>query len=147
MGDEGRAEDDAEAGGRAERLAPRSVAEWTTLGISAVVVAALVGAALVEVFLRDDPAGARISVEIALEEAETREGETSVPFTVRNDGANAAKEIVVVFEILQGETVVEETTVEFALLASHGVDRGVLVTAQDLKSSTVSARVGAMQTP
>lgn len=130
-----------------ERPVTRSVAEWTTLGISAVVVIVLVGAALVEVFLRDDPAGIRISIEVALDEAEVRDGLTYVPFTVRNEGADAATDVVAVFEISQGETVVEETTVDIALLASHGTAQGELVTAEDLTTHMVTARVGATQTP
>lgn len=147
MEDDGR---DRRNGPEERRVIPpaRSRAEWTTLGISAVVVLALLSAALAEVFLRDDPSGVRISVEAAAAEAETRDGQTYIPFAVRNDGAEAGKEIVVVFEISDGETVVEETTVTIALLASHGTHLGELVTTLDmLGTHTVEGRIGAVQTP
>ena len=132
---------------RPERPGPRSTAEWTTLGISAVVVLFLVGTALAEVFARDDPTGAWISIDIALDEAEVRDDQTYVPYTVRNDGADAVTDIVVVFEILQGETVAEETTIDIPLLSSHGTAQGELVTALDLSTHIVEARVGAVQLP
>ena len=78
------------------RPAQRTVAEWTTLAISAVVVLALIGAALAEIFLRDDPSGAVVSIELSPDEAEIRAGQTYIPFEVRNDGADAATDIVVV---------------------------------------------------
>ena len=111
------------------------------------VVLLLVGAALVEVFLRDDPAGTWISVEVLAEQAEERGGRTYVPFTVRNDGAEAGKDVTVIFEVSMGETMVEETTVDIALLASHGTHQGELVTTQDLGTHTLTARVGAVQAP
>ncbi len=130
-----------------EQPSPRSTAEWTTLGISAVVVLILVGAALAEIFVRDDPAGGWISIDIALTEAEVRNGQAYIPYSVRNDGGAAVTDIVVLVEILQGETVIEETTIDIPLLASHGIAHGEVVTALDLATHTVEARVGAVQIP
>ena len=125
----------------------RSGAEWTTLGASALVVLALLGATLAEVFLRDDPSGVRISVEVLAAEAEMRDGQTYIPFAVRNDGAEAGKDVVVTFEISDGEAVVEETTVTIALLASHETHQGELVTTLDVGTHTLEGRVGAVKTP
>ncbi len=144
MSDDGldRREDGARQG---DKPPERSGAEWTTLGISAVVVLALLGAALGEVFLRDDPPGVRISVGVSTAEAETREGQTYIPFEVRNDGAEAGKDVVVIFAISDSETVVEETTVTIPLLASHGTHQGELVTTLDVGTHRVDGRVGAVQ--
>lgn len=125
----------------------RTAAEWTTLAISAVVVLALVGAALFEIFLRDDPSGTEVTIELATDEAEVRNGRTYIPYEVRNDGADAATDVVVIVEVKQGEQVVEETTVDIALLASHDAVEGIVVTALDLSAHTVEARLGALQLP
>jgi len=117
------------------------------LGASALVVLALLGATLAEVFLRDDPSGVRISVEVLAAEAEMRDGQTYIPFAVRNDGAEAGKDVVVTFEISDGEAVVEETTVTIALLASHETHQGELVTTLDVGTHTLEGRVGAVKTP
>lgn len=151
MGEQGRGEWDGDAGrGDVERAAgpgPRSRAEWATLGISAVVVTLLVGAALAEIFLRDDPSGARISVEVDVAGAEKRGGMVYVPWTVRNDGEDAGTDIVAVFEISAGGEVVEETTVDIPLLASHDAAQGELVTGLDLGTHTVEGRIGAVREP
>ena len=141
--------DDRRSGGedQGERPKHRTVAEWTTLAISAVVVLALVGAALAEIFLRDDPSGPVVSIEVAVDRAEVREGLTYIPYEVRNDGADAATDIVALVEFLQGEQVVEETTIDIALLASHDVAEGEVVTTLDLASHTVEARISALQLP
>ena len=125
----------------------RTVAEWTTLAISAVVVLALVGAALAEIFLRDDPSGAVVSIELAPDDAEVRDGQTYIPYEVRNDGADAATDIVALVEFSQGDQVVEETTVDIALLASRDVVEGEVVTMLDLAVHAVEARIGALQVP
>lgn len=125
----------------------RSVAEWTTLAISAAVVLALIGAALAEIFLRDDPSGAVVTIEVAVDRAEVRDGQTYIPYEVRNDGADAATDIVAIVEFSQGDQVVEETTVDIALLASHGVVEGEVVTTLDLAAHTVDARISALQLP
>ena len=133
--------------GTDERPKHRTVAEWTTLAISAVVVLALVGAALAEIFLRDDPSGPVISIEVAMDRAEVRDGVTYIPYEVRNDGADAAIDIVAIVEFSQGEQVVEETTIDIALLASHGMAEGEVVTTLDLTAHTVEARIGGLQRP
>ena len=141
--------DDRRSAGEGSDARPkdRTVAEWTTLAISAVVVLALIGAALAEIFLRDDPSGAVVSIELAPGEAEVRDGQTYIPFEVRNHGADSATDIVAIVEISQGDQVVEETTVDIPLLASHDVVEGEVVTMLDLGAHTVEARISALQVP
>ena len=130
-----------------ERPRQRTVAEWTTLAISAVVVLALIGAALAEIFLRDDPSGPVVAIELAVDQAEVRDGQTYIPYEVRNDGADAATDIVAIVEFTQGDQVVEETTVDIALLASHDVAEGEIVTTLDVAAHAVGARISAVQLP
>ena len=141
--------DDRRSGGADQERRPqqRTAAEWTTLAISAVVVLALIGAALAEIFLRDDPSGAVVTIEVAVDRAEVRDGQTYIPYEVRNDGADAATDIVAIVEFSQGDQVIEETTVDIALLASHDVVEGEVVTTLDLAAHTVEARISALQLP
>ena len=125
----------------------RSAAEWTTLAVSGLVVALLVGAALYEQFVRREPAGVRVAVELALDRAEERDGFTYVPFAVVNTGAAPVESVVVLFEIKLGEETVEESTADVAFLPNSGAVGGTLVTALDLTLFTVEARVATVQTP
>jgi uncharacterized protein (TIGR02588 family) len=138
------ASDDDEQSGENDR---RSIAEWTTLIVSALFVAALVGAALYEHFAREEPPGVRIAVELALDEADVRGGLTYIPFTVVNTGADPAESVVVLFEIKQGEETVEESTAEIAFLPNSGSADGELVTALDLGTHTIEARVATLLFP
>jgi len=131
----------------ADRPEGRSAAEWTTLAASALVVALLVGAALYEHFVRDEPAGVRIAVEVALDQAEARDGVTYIPFTVVNTGRAPAENVVVLFEITLGGETVEESTADIAFLPTSGSVEGELVTALDPATHTVEARVATVQTP
>jgi len=84
---------------------------------------------------------------MAVDRAEVRDGQTYIPFEIRNDGADAATDIVAIVEFTQGEQVVEETAVDIALLASHDVVEGEVVTTLDLAAHTVEARISALQIP
>jgi uncharacterized protein (TIGR02588 family) len=132
---------------KAERAAGRSTGEWTTLAASAVVVLVLIGAALYEHFLRDEPLGARIAVELALDRAEERDGLTYIPFTVVNTGAAPAENFGILFAIKQGDQTVEESTADIAFLPNSGSVGGELVTALDLTTHSIEARVATFQTP
>ena len=93
------------------------------------------------------PSGAVVAIEVAVDRAEVRDGQTYIPYEVRNDGADAATDIVAIVEFTQGEQVIEETTVDIALLASHDVVEGEVVTTLDLAAHTVEARISALQIP
>ena len=125
----------------------RSAAEWTTLTVSTLVIALLVGAALYEHATSDEPSGIHVTVEVALDRAEQRDGLTYVPFEVVNTGAAPAENVVVMFEIKRGDETVEESTADIAFLANGGSEEGELVTALDLASHTIEARVSNVLTP
>ena len=137
------------AGGRGgdRRPGPRSGAEWTTLAVSAVVVAALVGAALYEEFARAEPGGTRLRVTVAVDSAEEREGAYYVPWTVENDGDEPAEAVTLVFTVKRGEETVEESSVDVPFLPTSGSAEGELVTAFDPATHTIEARVGTLQVP
>lgn len=126
---------------------PRTAAEWTVLAVSALVVALLVGAALYEHFAQDEPPGVRITVELALDQAEARDGLTYIPFTVVNSGREPAENVQIRFEIKQGDETVEESTTEFGFLPNSGSAEGELVTTLDLSTHTVQAQVATIQKP
>lgn len=125
----------------------RSAAEWTTFALSVVVVAALVGVALAEQFLRREPAGVLVAVAVATDRAEERGGRFYVPFTVANDGAEPATNVAIVFEVRRGETVVEESTADVPFLPVDGHQEGELVTALDPATHEIVGRVGTLQAP
>lgn len=111
------------------------------------VVAALVGAALFEHFARSEPAGTQVGVELAIDQAHRRGALYYVPYTVRNAGTAPAEAVVVVFEVRQGEEVVEESTAEIAFLPTSGSAAGELVTALDPATHQITARVATLQRP
>jgi len=144
------ADDDGRADGEADGTLParvRSAAEWTTFAVSLVVVAALVGLALVEQFIRREPAGVRVTVAVAIERAEERDGRFYVPFTVANAGAESATDVSIVFETRRGETLLEESIADVPFLPVAGHQEGELVTALDPATHEIVARVGTLLAP
>ncbi len=126
---------------------PRNAAEWTTLGISAVIVATLVATAVYEHLARTEPSGAWVSVRVDVARAEQRAGLFYIPFTVANTGGEPAENVAVVFEVKRGEETVEESTTEVAFLPNSGSTVGELVTALDPAAHTIEARVATLQFP
>jgi uncharacterized protein (TIGR02588 family) len=125
----------------------RTAAEWTTLGVSAAIIAALVGVAVYEHLARAEPAGVRVSVRLETERAERRGEAYYVPFVVVNAGAEPAEAVSVAFEVRRGEEVLEESTIEIAFLANSGSEEGELVTRLDPAAHEIEARVGALLRP
>jgi len=134
-------------GATSEQPVRRTTAEKVTLAASVVIVALLVGAALWEQFVLDEPDGSWVEVTVAVDRAERRGGLTYVPYTVANRGRDPAENVTVVFEFKQGEETVEESTADVAFLSNSGEVEGELVTALDLATHTIEARVGTLQVP
>ena len=126
---------------------PRGTAEWATLLGSLVVIAILAGAALYEHFVRDEPAGTWLEVEVNADNAVQRGDHHYVPFVVTNRGSEPAEDIAVFFEISDGELVVEESTVQIPFLPNSGSVEGELVTTHDPATHTIEGRPGALLTP
>ena len=144
------ADPESHAEGPAERgndASGRSVAEWVTLTVSGLIVAALVGAALVEYFWLDEAPGVRLDVTLAPEQARQGDDLYYIPFTVENTGSDGAENVAITFAVQQGGETVEESTTRIAFLANGGTATGELVTAFDPASYEISARVSTFETP
>ena len=108
-------------GGQSDRArAGRTAAEWTTLVVSVVVTAVLVGVALYEHYSGDEPSGAWARVEVRTDGATRRGDRYYVPFTVANAGGEAATDVTVLFTVKQGETGCEESTADIPFLPVAG---------------------------
>lgn len=125
----------------------RTTAEWVTLGVSIVIVALMIGAAIYEHVARDEPAGVRVAVRLDLEGARERDGLTYIPWTVENTGRDPAEQVVIQFEIMLNGEPVQESTTDITFLPNGGRAEGELVTDLDLATHTISAHVATLQTP
>ncbi|MBA2277054.1 MAG: hypothetical protein H0W06_04760 [Chloroflexia bacterium] len=125
----------------------RSLAEWVTLAVSIVVVAAFVGAAFVENVTRDEPAGAPITVEVLLEQIEQREGSFYVPFEVSNAGSSPVEDVSLLFELRLRGQLLEESTVLIPFLPSNGVEAGTVVLTTDPARAVLVASVQNFREP
>ncbi|MEA2510664.1 MAG: hypothetical protein QOJ59_151 [Thermomicrobiales bacterium] len=139
--------DDSDRGDDRQAPQARSAAEWTTLLGSLIVVAVLIGAAFYEHFGRDEPAGTWLAVELAPERSAKRGDQFYIPFVVTNQGTNPAEDVAVVFEVKDGETIVEESTIQVPFLANSGSAEGELVTSYDPAAYTIEGRPAALLTP
>ena len=125
----------------------RNRAEWVTLAISIVILAAFIGAALYEQFVNTEPAGAILRVELQLDQTERRGDRFYVPFAVRNTGGDPASDVTVLFEVRQGEEVIEESDTVIPFLPSDGQETGEAVLMSDPAEYVVSAEVGNFLAP
>lgn len=139
--------DPAEQTSQSDQPPPRSAAEWVTLAVSTLIIAALIGAAIYEHLANDEPTGVRVEIQVDLERAERRETLYYVPFTVTNTGAEAAEAVGLVFEIKQGEEVLEESSTEVAFLPNSGSAEGEIVTELDPAEHEIIGRVGSVMIP
>lgn len=136
-----------ERGRRTGEPRARSAAEWTTLGVSLVVVLGLVALALVEHFGFEEPPGVRVAVALAPAAAEARDGVYYVPFRVTNQGSEAATDVGIHFEVRRGEAVVEESEAVVPFLPVGGSAEGELATGLDPATHDLVARVGTLLDP
>lgn len=120
----------------------RNAAEWATLAASIVILAAFIGAALSEHFLRDEPPGAVLRVELQLDQTERRGDRFYVPFVVANTGGEPASDVALLFEVRQGEEVIEESDAMIPFLPSDGTETGEVVLMSDPAQFEVTAQVG-----
>jgi len=120
----------------------RNGAEWVTLAVSIAILAVFVGAALYEQFVNAEPAGAILRVELSLDQTEQRGDRFYVPFDVTNSGGDPASDVAVLFEVRQGEEVIEESDTMIPFLPSDGQETGEAVLMSDPAEYEVTAEVG-----
>ena len=124
----------------------RTVAEWTTLGISLAILA-VVFASIAWLWVRDT--GAPASVEVTpLTEAIRNEGDVwYLPLEIENSGDATAEDVVVevALDTGQGEPETAEITVTF--LASGETARGTAVFTSDPASGDLTIRPVSFKEP
>lgn len=125
---------------RAEETNGRRPAEWVTLAVSLLIVSVLMGAALYEHFMNDEPSGVHIQVAVDVDHAESRDGQSYIPFSVTNTGREPAEQVVIQFDLTDTSGSVEESTVEIPILPSGGVSHGEIITTQEITDVTIDAR-------
>jgi uncharacterized protein (TIGR02588 family) len=125
----------------------RSTAEWTTLAVSLLIVAALIGAALVEQFWFSEPPGVRLEVTLSPEQTRHVDDVYYVPFTVKNIGSDGAENVSVAFTVKDDGQTLQESTIEIAFLANSGSAQGELVTEYDPATHQVDAQISTFETP
>lgn len=130
-----------------EQKRGRSAAERTTLAVSAAVISALIGAALFEHYLVDEPPGIRVSVSLAAAAAERRDDVYYVPFDVANRGGEPAANVTIIFEVRRGGELLEQSDATVPFLPVGGSVSGELATRLDPTGHDLAARVGTLQNP
>ncbi len=125
----------------------RSAAEWTTLILSGLIVATLIGAAFVEYFWVDEARGVKLEVSLAQEQTRHLDDLYYIPFTGKNTGSDGAENVSIAFAVQDGDRTLEESTIVIDFLSNSGTASGELVTAYDPAAYDITARVSAFETP
>ncbi len=117
----------------------RSPAEWTTLGITLLLVGALIAALI----WRGLSGGETISFTITVDDAaiQQRGDSYQVPFQVQNVGQATAEDVLVHVELLDGDQTLEETELTFRFLGEGETANGVALFTDDPRSYTLEANV------
>lgn len=124
-----------------------SIAEWVTLTLSVLVVAALILVALVEESRRQDGNGADLQVTFDTERATARGESFYVPYTLMNTGSEAISSAEIWIDVYDGERVVESAQINVQFLPLQGKQDGMFVTTHDPASHDLRSRVESLQFP
>jgi uncharacterized protein (TIGR02588 family) len=132
---------------RSEPGSAPSTAERVTLVLSFLVVAVLIGAALVEEARIEgsEPAGLEVTFDVGL--TTVHEGNYFVPYTVLNHGGQAIDSAQFRIEVLSGESVVQADDLSIQFLPLDGVQTGLFVTQFDPATHTLRATPLTLQFP
>jgi uncharacterized protein (TIGR02588 family) len=126
---------------------PKSIAEWVTLSLSVLVVAALILVALVEESRRQDEVGAALQVTFDIEGAVARGESYYVPYTVVNTGSEAISSAEIWIDVDDGEQVVESAEINVEFLPLEGKQDGTFITTHDPASHALRSRIESLQFP
>lgn len=124
-----------------------SIAEWVTLTLSVLVVAALILVAPVEESRRQDGNGADLQVTFDTERATARGESFDVPYTLMNTGSEAISSAEIWIDVYDGERVVESAQINVQFLPLQGKQDGMFVTTHDPASHELRSRVESLQFP
>lgn len=121
----------------------RTTAEWVSLGITALLLAGVVGTIIsLWVTSSDDPVRFRISVD----EGRFEEGQYYLPFTIVNDSTRTAAQVAVEGRARIDER--EETSITvFSYIASQEKVEGTLIFSEIKEATNVKVRVVSFQRP
>lgn len=124
----------------------RTVAEWTTLGISLAILG-LVFATITWLWVQDTATPATVEVT-TVTEAIRHEGDVwYLPLEVTNRGDATAEEVVVEAELDTGAGEPETAEITFSFLASGETARGTVVFTSDPASGKLSIRPVSFKEP
>ena len=130
----------------ATRQSGRTVAEWTTLGISLAILA-VVFTTIAWLWLRDDAAPATIDVTAMTGEIRHKGDVWYFPLEVTNTGDATAEDVSVEAELAPDAGQPETAEVTFAFLASGETVRGTVVFTSDPASGSLTIRPVSFKEP
>jgi uncharacterized protein (TIGR02588 family) len=124
----------------------RTVAEWTTLGVSVAILAALF-AAITWLWLEGDSEPTTVEVTPVLD-AVRQEGDAwYLPVEVTNHGDNTAEDVIVEVQLASGGAEPETAEITFTFLANEETVRGTVVFTSDPTSGDLTVRPVSFKEP
>lgn len=124
----------------------RTVAEWTTLGVS-VAILVLVFGAIAWLWVEADSEPTTIEVAPVLD-AVRKEGDAwYLPVEVTNRGERTAEEIIVEAELATGDAEPETAEITFGFLASGETVRGTVIFSSDPATGDLTIRPTSFKEP
>lgn len=124
---------------------PRTVAEWWTLGVSALLVGLVLAVILVSWVT--GPSGPPVLVAAATGPVTLDGGAYRVPFEVRNEGGEAADQVQVVASLEIGGEVVGEGEQTFMFLSAGERESGEFLFGDDPERGELTIEVASYATP
>lgn len=118
---------------------PRTVAEWTTLAVVLLILAALVSPLIWYAIQPTDQAAFRVTVETST--ISEREGRFYVPLRVLNTGDATAEDVMIRAELLHDDQVSEEVEMTITFLAGGEEVETVAIFSEDPRTGTIKAGV------
>lgn len=124
----------------------RSVAEWTTLGISLAILA-LAFASILWLWARDDASPTTVEVTGVTDELRHEGDAWYLPLEVVNRGDTTAEDVVVEASLDTGEGEPETAEITFSFLASGETARGTAVFTSDPGAGDLTLRAVSFKEP
>jgi uncharacterized protein (TIGR02588 family) len=124
---------------------PRTTAEWWTFGVSAALVALVLGVVLVS--WATGPSGPPVLVAQRSGPVSADAGAYRVPFEVRNEGGEAADQVQVVAELVVDGEVVAEGEQTFAFLSGGETESGAFLLPDDPAEGELTIEVASYALP
>lgn len=119
----------------------RSTPQIVTTAISLLLIVLLAGAILYDGYAGNGTAPAGVEIDMVMEEVR-RDGDAFyIPFEAHNTGDQTIEQVLIAFEVRDGEEIVEDTETVITLLGERGSVSGVLVLDRDPAGLEIEARV------